>query len=70
MDELYSKESLMLDARGIPTRECPTCASELFTIQATFDENYEVALYLLNAECAMCHTKLTAPTPLDLVDGH
>lgn len=60
----------MLDARGIPTRECPTCASELFTIQATFDENYEVALYLLNAECAMCHTKLTAPTPLDLVDGH
>lgn len=62
-------EEIMLDARGIPTRECPNCASELFTIQATFDENYEVALYLLNAECAMCHTKLTAPTPLDLVDG-
>lgn len=69
MDELYSEENLMLDARGIPTRECPSCASELFTIQATFDENYEVALYLLNAECAICHTKLTAPTPLDLVDG-
>ena len=62
------KEIYMLDARGIPTRECPSCASTLFTIQASFDENYEVALYLLDAECAMCHTKLTAPTPLDLVE--
>ena len=67
MDELFYKEKLMLDARGIPTRECPSCASTLFTIQATFDENYEVGMYLLNAECAMCQTKLTAPTPLDLV---
>lgn len=63
-----TKEIYMLDARGIPTRECPSCASTLFTIQASFDENYEVALYLLDAECAMCHTKLTAPTPLDLVE--
>lgn len=58
----------MLDARGIPTRECPNCASTLFTIQATFDEDYEIGMYLLNAECAMCKTLLTAPTPLDLVD--
>jgi hypothetical protein len=59
----------MLDARGIPTRECPSCASTLFTIQAVFDEAYEVAQYFLDAECAMCHTRLTAPTPLDLIDG-
>ena len=59
----------MLDARGIPTRECPVCASTLFTIQAVFDEAYEVAQYFLDAECAMCHTRLTAPTPLDLIDG-
>ena len=58
----------MLDARGIPTRECPSCASTLFTIQAVFDENYEVGMYLLDAECAMCKTKVTAPTPLDLVE--
>lgn len=58
----------MLDARGIPTRECPNCASTLFTIQATFDDNYEIGMYLLSAECAMCHTLVTAPTPLDLVD--
>lgn len=68
MDEAFSNSSLMLDARGIPTRECPSCASTLFTIQAVFDENYEVGMYLLDAECAMCHTKVTAPTPLDLVD--
>lgn len=68
MDEAFSNESLMLDARGIPTRECPTCASTLFTIQAVFDDNYEVGMYLLDAECAMCHTRVTAPTPLDLVD--
>ena len=58
----------MLDARGIPTRECPNCASTLFTIQANFDENYEICAYLLDAECSMCQTKLTAPTPLDLID--
>lgn len=67
MDESYNQEGIMLDARGIPTRECPNCASTLFTIQAVFDEAYEIAQYFLDAECAICHTKITAPTPLDLV---
>lgn len=67
MDESYAKEKVVLDARGIPTRECPSCASTLFTIQAVFDEAYEIAQYFLDAECAICHTKVTAPTPLDLV---
>lgn len=58
----------MLDARGIPTRECPSCASTLFTVQVVFDEAYEIAQYLLNAECAICGTLVTAPTPLDLVE--
>ena len=66
MEDIFSK-NVVLDARGIPTRECPSCASALFTIQATFDDNYEISGYLLNAECAMCKTKVTAPTPLDLV---
>lgn len=58
---------MSIDARGIPTAECPECASSLFTIQASFDpETYEVGLYLLDAECAMCGCKITAPTPLDL----
>lgn len=68
MDESYLRSSTLLDARGIPTRECPACASTLFTIQAVFDEGYEIAQYFLDAECAMCHTKVTAPTPLDLVN--
>lgn len=59
-----------INARGIPTRICVSCGSDLFTIQVIFDDNYEVALYLLDCECAMCHTKLTAPTPLDLVESY
>jgi len=55
-----------IDARGIPTRVCINCGSDLFTVQVCFDENYEISGYLLNCECAYCHTKLTAPTPLDL----
>jgi len=58
----------MLDARGIATGACPSCGSTLFTIQATFDEAYEVSAYLLDAECAICATRLTAPTPLDLLE--
>lgn len=56
-----------IDARGIPTRVCVTCGSNLFTVQVTFDEEYEICGYLLDCECAYCHTKLTAPTPLDLI---
>jgi hypothetical protein len=67
MDESYYKGNLMLDARGIPTRECPNCASTLFRIHAVFDDSYEIVQYLLDAECSICHTKITAPTPLDLV---
>lgn len=69
MNKPFMQGGPMLDARGIPTRECPVCASTLFTIQAVFDEAYEIAQYFLDAECAMCHTKLTAPTPLDLIDA-
>ena len=66
-------ENIILDARGIPTAECPVCASRLFTIHATFDDDYEITTYLLDAKCSMCDTRLTAPTPLDLpseeIDG-
>lgn len=43
------------------------CGNELFTIQAIFDEDYNIAGYLLDAECTFCTTKLTAPTPLDII---
>jgi hypothetical protein len=57
----------MLNLRGIPTRVCPNCSSDLFTIQAQFDENYEISLYLLDCVCAYCDTLLTAPCPLDMI---
>ena len=57
--------SIQLDARGIPTNECPNCANRLFTVQVSFDDDYNVGSYFLDAECAMCGTLLTAPTPLD-----
>jgi hypothetical protein len=58
----------MLDARGIPTPECPNCGSWLLNLTVNFDEEYNIASYLLDAECAMCHTKITAPTPIDHPD--
>ena len=57
--------SIQLDARGIPTNECPNCANRLFTVQVSFDDDYNVGQYFLDAECAMCGTLVTAPTPLD-----
>lgn len=55
------------DYKGIPTAVCP-CGSDLLTIQAQFDEAYEITAYLLNAHCAYCGAELTAPTPLDLIE--
>ena len=57
-----------LDARGIPTAECPSCESTIFTAQISFDEDYNLAGYLLNAECAFCKTLVSLPTPLDHVE--
>lgn len=56
----------MMDARGIPTSECPECGGNLIRIDAIFDEEYEVAWYQLDASCSQCGCLLTAPTPLDL----
>jgi len=56
------------DYRGIPTAVC-LCGSTLFKITASFDDEYNVALYLLdNATCYACGALVTAPTPLDLVE--
>ncbi len=56
----------MLDARGIPTAECPDCGTNIFNLKVIFDEDYEIAMYMLDAECAECGTLVTAPTPKDL----
>jgi hypothetical protein len=58
----------MLDARGLPTPECPSCGSWLLKVTLNFDEEYNICSYLLEGECAMYNTLLTVPTPLDHPD--
>lgn len=53
-----------LDLRGVPTHLC-VCGSQLFYVKAVFD-NYEIASYMLDMECAACGSLATAPTPLDI----
>jgi hypothetical protein len=55
----------MIDLRGVPTNRC-ICGSDIFRIIAKFDDEYEICMYALEAECWSCGAKLTAPTPLDL----
>lgn len=57
----------MLDARGIPTCQCPNCNGVLFKITVQFDPiDYEIGLYLLDGECVRCGTLITVPTPIDV----
>jgi len=53
-----------INQRGVPTHECFNCGGRLFTIQASF-ENYDISGWLLDAECAYCHSPLTVPCPVD-----
>lgn len=56
----------MLEARGLPTAECPRCGSPFLKVVVQFDPvDYEIGMYYLDAECSECGTLLTAPTPLD-----
>lgn len=58
----------MFDSRGIPSSQCLSCGSDLIRITAKFDpETYEISMYLLHdAECSICGSPMTAPTPLDI----
>ena len=57
----------MIDARGIPTCQCPNCASMIFKALVSFDpETYTIGMYHLDVECDSCGTITTAPTPLDI----
>lgn len=58
-----------MDARGLPTPQCPSCYGVLFKVIVQFDPtDYEIGLYLLDAECAKCGTLVTVPTPIDHPD--
>lgn len=57
------------DFRGIPTAACPVCGHGWFQMAVSFDENYEVKAYMLDAQCDTCGALLTAPTPIDLIEA-
>lgn len=56
----------MINARGIPTCECPNCGNNFFKALVAFDQDtYTIGMYHLDVECSQCGTMTTAPTPLD-----
>lgn len=52
-----------MDLRGTPTHLCP-CGCNIWNVKVIFEE-FEVATYFLDMECANCGSMATAPTPLD-----
>lgn len=44
--------------------ECPVCESNLWNLKVQF-EDYEIASYLLQMECAICGSYALAPTLAD-----
>ena len=61
----------MIDARGIPTCNCPNCGGDLFKALVSFDpETYTIGMYHLDMQCFACGALATAPTPLDNPDDN
>ena len=52
-----------MDLRGTPTHVC-VCGSLIWKVHAQF-EDYQIAQYFLDMQCAQCGSLATAPTPLD-----
>ena len=61
--DLRPDYSNSMDMRGTPTHVCP-CGSEVWHLKVVF-ENFEIATYFLDMECANCGSLATAPTPVD-----
>jgi hypothetical protein len=52
-----------MDLRGSPTHLCP-CGCNIWNVKVIFDQ-FEIATYFLDMECANCGSMATAPTLLD-----
>ena len=52
-----------MDLRGTPTHVCP-CGCNIWNVKVIFD-NFQIATYFLDMECAQCGSLATAPTPVD-----
>jgi len=56
-----------IDLRGAPTHQC-VCGCNIWNLKAIFD-NFEIATYFIDMECANCGSLATAPTPVDREAG-
>lgn len=54
----------LIDQRGIPSHACVSCGGNVLIVRAVF-EDYELAAWFLEAECACCGAPMTAPCPAD-----
>jgi hypothetical protein len=55
-----------MDARGIPTCECPNCGGIWFKLNVIFNpKTYTIGEYSRDMECIDCKTIATSPTPPD-----
>ena len=57
-----------VDARGVPTRACPSCGCEQFYAVIWLDEAYVVAGYITDGVCAACGDMVTIATEIDHPD--
>ena len=53
-----------MDYENEVLHECPVCESNIWNVKVCF-EDYEIATYFMDMECAVCGTYAKAPTPLD-----
>lgn len=52
-----------MDLRGTPTHVC-ACGCDIWNLKVLF-EDFQIATYFLDMECANCGSIATAPTPID-----
>jgi len=52
-----------IDLRGTPTHVC-VCGCHIWNVKVVF-EDFEIATYFIDMECANCGSFATAPTPID-----
>lgn len=62
--ELKPDYSGSMDYENEVLHECPVCESNIWNIKACFDD-YEIAQYFTDMECASCGTFAKAPTLVD-----
>lgn len=58
-----------VDVRGLPANACPLCGGRVLRLRALFDD-YDIAMWFLDAECDACGALLTAPCPPDRPEGY